>query len=429
MDFDKRLREIIEDYEETKKMFNITEVDYQTNSCADLDEFIEESLRNGDEITIKKFIDNLGLVLKYTSYYSKWMNYKDIYNYPSFYVSLKKNIKYYPFDNKTILFEKMMTDREIAHKFCDYHMLDVLLDGDCDSPGLCNIFNLLPSGDKILFLKTVLNKKVHLSFKRYYFSNKEYVFVLENYLEFLKLTGDLFDFSKKFDEDLLVTEKIDNYVSKHPEMIDDAILNEPYVKRFGSYLAEIILLVVKDVIKNENALLSDIEWLSGGGFSEVLRVKDKVIKIGKDRETESFPNNPYIVKPLLRKVITHENNRLFIEVTEMVDAKDEIDKEEMYELYVKLRKIGLICSDFHEKNVGILRKDNVIYWNRELSPSDEVLGLEPYIGDDELKAGDLVLHDADNIYHEGDPDALLCTCDLSLEFEEKYQKEKKLLLK
>ena len=51
-------------------------------------------------------------------------------------------------------------------------------------------------------------------------------------------------------------------------------------------LKEVIKLMVLDVMKNENVKFSDITY-NGGGFSRVLLIGNKVIKLG-DRVTKKF---------------------------------------------------------------------------------------------------------------------------------------------
>ena len=54
--------------------------------------------------------------------------------------------------------------------------------------------------------------------------------------------------------------------------------------------------------------------------------------------------------------------------------------------------------DVEPINIGRLLKDNVIHWNSEIMQIDEVLGFEPKRGNTILKAGELVILDADFIF-------------------------------
>lgn len=191
-------------------------------------------------------------------------------------------------------------------------------------------------------------------------------------------------------------------------------------------IIEIVYLIIEDVCKNEKINISDTNILGSGAFSSVLEVGDKVIKIGRNRGTRTFPNNPYINATLLRKEFPLSNNNSFvIEVNEKVDTKSEISEEELYQLYKNLRELNLIWLDVAYRNAGRLLKDNKINWREELPLTDERLGLQPYIGTKALKKGGLVILDNDLIYHEDDPDFPINShFPLYERFEKRYQKEK-----
>ena len=173
-------------------------------------------------------------------------------------------------------------------------------------------------------------------------------------------------------------------------------------------IIDIIKMVFEEVCKNEDVNFSDIKRIGRGGFTDVYQVGEKVIKIGHGRGNKVFPNNPYIIAPLMRKEFAFKNGKryegAFVEVTERVDILDDKDvsEEELYALYSRMREIGLEWMDIEARNVGLLRRDNSIYWNEVLEPSDEALGLAPRVGAGvHLKKGDLVILDADFIYEEG----------------------------
>ena len=75
----------------------------------------------------------------------------------------------------------------------------------------------------------------------------------------------------------------------------------------------------------------------------------------------------------------NEENKIFLEVTERVDTKTEVTTEELYQLYKKIRDLGLVWTDVAKRNVGRLKKDNIVHWNTPLSPTDEALELKKYI--------------------------------------------------
>ena len=157
---------------------------------------------------------------------------------------------------------------------------------------------------------------------------------------------------------------------------------------------EILEMITEEVCLNERCSKEDIKHLSAGAYSDVYEIGDKVLKIGRDRYTIKIPDNPYMIKPIIRRFI----NDLFIEVTEKVDTSVEVTTEELYELYKKLRDFGIVWTDVNKRNVGRLVKDNKVYWNKEINLDCESLNLEKRDYDICLKKGDLVIIDLDSLY-------------------------------
>ena len=216
--------------------------------------------------------------------------------------------------------------------------------------------------------------------------------------------------------------QVKDYIDNNEDKAINSIFCE--IKIEDSTLREIIKLMILDIMKNENIKFSDITY-NGGGFSRVLLIGDKVIKLG-DRFTKSFPNNPYIVAPLLRKELKVDDENCFVEVTERVDTSTKPSSEELYKLFKNLRNLGLIWTDIKEENVGRLKRKNIIHWQENLNPSEEVLGFSTKRGETILEEGDLVILDADFIYDENDPNINYSNNKiLTDEFEKRYQSEKK----
>ena len=197
-----------------------------------------------------------------------------------------------------------------------------------------------------------------------------------------------------------------------------------YSEKFDNIL-EVIYLIIEDVCHNENIDITEIERVGNGSFSSVLLAKNKVIKIGIPGKTKSFPNNPYINAMLLRKEFPINNEvSIFVEVSERVDIKSAIDIEELYQLYKKMRNIGLVWLDAAARNAGILLKDNKVSWRFDLPITDKSLGLDKFRGEEQLKKGDIVILDNDLIYDIDDPNILAeFATTYQVIFERRYQKD------
>ena len=222
--------------------------------------------------------------------------------------------------------------------------------------------------------------------------------------------------------------QVKNYIDNNEEQAINSIFckNGYLLKINEPMLREIIKLIILDVMKNEKVKFSDITY-NGGGFSRVLLIGDKVIKLG-NRITKSFPNNPYIVAPLLRKEFNINGEKCFVEVTERVDTSIKPSKEELYQLFKHLCNLGLKWTDIKASNVGRLNRKNIIHWQDNLYPSEDVLGLGAKRGTKILEERDFVILDADFIYDENDPNINYANNKpLYDEFEKRYQSEKKRL--
>jgi len=213
----------------------------------------------------------------------------------------------------------------------------------------------------------------------------------------------------------------------------NAVKKDPFsFERERKSIINDIVAVFNQLFLNEDASYSDIEFLGIGATSYVFAVKSKVIKIGSDRYTNNIRNNPYILQPVFRKSFEFKGNileGLFVEVVERVKTFKDINEDELYELYVSFRNIGLEWIDVEPRNVGALLKDNVINWKLPTVFENDLNGEEIH---EVRKAGDLVVLDTDFIYEPMAPEEFFnCYEDeewdfipIVRKFRKRYEKEK-----
>lgn len=214
----------------------------------------------------------------------------------------------------------------------------------------------------------------------------------------------------------------EEYLEKTIETILKDIYQTTYNKEKFKIGEDTIKIIIKEICKNENTDYGSIEYIGQGTFSYVIGIGNKVLKIGKTRNTKNFPNNPYIISPLMRETIDiDEDNKIFLEVTERADTNVQVNDEELYNLYKNLRQIGLVWTDMAKRNIGRLTKDNIIHWNTPINPTNESLELEEKRGDTILKKGQLVILDADHIYDEKSEEAQKKLS--NSQYEKRYQEE------
>lgn len=396
-----------------------------SNRISKLEEFLlKEGKRNKDKI--RKYAD---YILKNCSDYNWITSYLIMYDGDELidaiinnYNKLKENnIDTYSIINRIT---KYSNDKLISY-------IDKLIPV-IDDFTLHNILDKIKDNEEVMSYiieKYLINSTIFIKLTSFLLKNNLYIDkVYQNFDNIISNNiKDLYELKKQGTLNKETSTKISKIVQNNEEYLNNTIediLKEIYGKKFNSKDFKVgidtIKIIIKELCQNENKTYGDIEYLGKGTFSYVLAVGDKVLKIGIKRYTDSFPNNPYIITPLLRESIKiNEENKIFLEVTERVDTKTEVTTEELYQLYKKIRALGLVWTDVAKRNVGRLKKDNIVHWNTPLYPTDEALELKKYINASQLKKGDLIILDADHIY-EGYKYNLT-----NKEFEDRYQEELK----
>lgn len=396
-----------------------------SNRIGKLEAFLlKEGKRNKDKI--RKYAD---YILKNCSDYNWIASYLIMYDGDELidaiinnYNKLKENnIDTYPIINRIT---KYPNDKLISY-------IDKLIPV-LDDFTLHDILNKIKDNEEVMNYvidKYLINSTISIKLTSFLLKNNLYIDkVYQNFDNIISNNiKDLYELKKQGTLNEEASTKISKIVQNNKEYLDNTIediLKEIYGEKFNSKDFKVgidtIKIIIKELCQNENKTYGNIEYLGKGTFSYVLAVGDKVLKIGIKRYTDSFPNNPYIITPLLRESIKiNKENKIFLEVTERVDTKTEVTTEELYQLYKKIRALGLVWTDVAKRNVGRLKKDNIVHWNTPLSPTDEALELKKYINAPQLKKGDLIILDADHIY-EGYKYNLT-----NKEFEDRYQEELK----
>lgn len=316
-------------------------------------------------------------------------------------------------------------DFDKYNDFMDNDVLKVLAMLDLRKTFYLDTLNKLNEERQKDFLNLLVINGCDIPYSEIIYKGNNEQIVYDNLSLFIQNAQNLYALMDFVKNNPTALSQVKEYIDNNEEKAINSIFCETthLVKITDSSLKEVIKLLILDVMNNENVKFSEITY-NEGGFSRILLIGDKVIKLG-NRVTKSFPNNPYIIAPLLRKELKINDESCFIEVTERVDTSTLPNYEELYQLYKKLRNLGLVWTDISEINAGRLIKDNVIYWNEKLNPSDEVLGLQTKRGEMILKEGDLVILDADFIYDEKDSNINYADKrEICNEFEERYQREK-----
>ena len=347
---------------------------------------------------------------------------------PNFKEKFIEGLKNYPYtDEIGELFYNIwgcLNSKNKFDNFIDSNILKTLSTMNLKSSFYSSMLNRLNEENQKIFLNILAENKCDISYSMVEYKGNNKQIIYDNLPLFMENTENLYSLMNFVKDNSSALSKVKDYIDNNPEKAINSIFCETsnLVKMKDKTLKEVVKLIILDVLKNENAKLSDITY-NGGGFSRVLLIGNKVIKIG-NRDTKSFPNNPYIISPLLRKKLEFNGESCFVEVTERVDTSKKASKDELYQLFKNLRNLNLIWTDIKESNVGRLKKENIIHWRQNLNPTDEVLGLDVKRGETVLKEGNLVILDADFIYDENDPDINYTNNKYIYdEFEKRYQRE------
>ena len=406
-----------------------------------LDKFYKDKLelspfrrRNG-QILLK----HLGTMLKLSNQENiEWLGYKAIYSQEKFMETLAASIDKYSFPMEiSELFQQLYTkidNENLRQNIFTADMNEKLVEMNLSSNSYARLYSMMTNAQRNNLLEQLLSNNININYSKFLPYNDTITFIKNNIDIIYTHGGNIIDIKRLMElqkEDEFVS-KINAYIDNNPyimvnsiiDILKTKILNNKKIN-FDKYRSFIFLLL-DEISKNESASISSTEFIGTGGYSAVFAIKTKVIKIGIERKTPHFPNNPYILKPLLRKTITIDNMPIFFEVIEKVDTNiNDITKEEIYKLYKNIREIGLIWTDVKIDNVGRLIKDNKIYWYENITPSDETLEFTKTIGNYQLKKGELIVLDGDYIYNENDHNINSKMSNLQTEFEKTYQKELK----
>lgn len=400
----------------------------------------------------KELTKLLPLIIENTNEYnSNWIDYNnmELINTKGFLDTFIENINRFHFEDNDILNSRILymlflpdlNDNQMKK------IIDNLLECDCTlDPLTIDLLLTIIDKNQPELKEYMLNKyiKNEKTCDACVFNcNKEHIYENVDFILANIKNVDLFNLKKKVNDNKEVVEKIKNKIEKNKRYYINITINRLYNrfiknnaitsvedKNNFETILEVVYLIIEDICKNEKIDVSDMNILNNDSFSSILELGDKVIKIGCERGTKTFHNNPYVNAMLLRKeFVINEDASFYIEVNEKVDTKASFSEEELYQLYKKLREINLIWTDVATRNVGKLLKDNTVHWCKVLPLTEERLGLQPYRGKKEvLKKGELIILDNDCIFDENDEQEKIVKYNnpLQKEFEHRYQQEKEL---
>ena len=431
---EKKLNKLLEEAKEIRQQAVENEMaSYCNDSFDKLSNFILKKLdsrlvklRNKNTKIIADHFDEILPYIVSDNMNILFLNIDLLIEQPNFKEKFIEGLKKYPYHDRIdqLFYIIRVRLKDKFNNFIDSSILKTISTMNVESYFYRDMLNRLNEENQKIFLNILAENKCDIPYSGIMYKGNNKQIIYDNLSLFMENAQNLYSLMDFVKDNPSVYSKVKDYIDNNPEKAINSIFCEinKRVEMKDTTLKEVVKLIILDVLKNENVKFSDITY-TGGGLSRVLLIGNKVIKIG-DRATKSFPNNPYIISPLLRKKLEFNGESCFVEVTERVDTSKKASRAELYQLFKKLRNLNLVWTDIKEINVGRLKKENIIHWRQNLNPKDEILGLGVKRGETILKEGDLVILDADFIYDENDPNInYINNKDIYDEFEKRYQSE------
>lgn len=236
-----------------------------------------------------------------------------------------------------------------------------------------------------------------------------------------------------------VDEKLNSELESHKQEVAKELLSsislsgksEDAKQQLISDYIPTVTRMIEELLVDQDTRMVDIQRTGRGTYSKVYEIGEKVLKIGKPRETYNIPNHPRILQPLTRTNLIDERdgNKIFAcaEISDRVDklSEEDMQVEKLYQVYKELRDDGIIWTDARFSNVGKLRRRNIPKLNGEEMDVDPVaVGMDKEIKGRVLEVGEWVVIDTDFIYRERDSSLIWIENSYSAGFEKRWQQEK-----
>lgn len=149
---------------------------------------------------------------------------------------------------------------------------------------------------------------------------------------------------------------------------------------------------------DDNLSFKCFSKIDEGGYSDIYRYQDKIIKIGKTRASLKIADNSRILLPYFKGYVSDT----YIEVTDYCEPK-KVELEDLYLIYEELRDQNVMWLDPSNKNIGILTEDLA---KKQQEKRKNIINLDifenPSIKNNSLKAGDYVIIDLDHMVFDND---------------------------
>ena len=193
--------------------------------------------------------------------------------------------------------------------------------------------------------------------------------------------------------------------------------------------------IAKEMLQAQQLTPDQMYIYGSGHYSKTIKIGEYIFKVGKERTTPKIKNDERIIQPLFRREIGDNEEKIFIEVQDLVDKNwyegltQEQIEEELYKVYSEMRDRGIKWTDVNKENVGRLLKPNTGIYNvngQELKGANEATGFIETEHEQKkiLDVGELVIIDTDFIFDSKQEEIEYGVYSLYKKFEERYIQER-----
>ena len=239
-----------------------------------------------------------------------------------------------------------------------------------DSPCFEEVFNTFEPKTIYYVVNELVkqNEKINYNKLVYYLIEHQYLDLVEKNIKyFMNDNIYLMNLKNILNYTGLNEKYLNKYINENHGRIIDEILESAAlkinIKNNKTQTKKNIQKWIDRLVIYENISYSDIKLKGEGGFSNAYQIGSKILKIGSKRKTFKMKNNKRFLQPVVREEIYDNNNFSYcLEITELVDTND-ITEEDVYLIYKELRDQDLIWADPDTSNLGILLKENLVYYD------------------------------------------------------------------
>lgn len=219
---------------------------------------------------------------------------------------------------------------------------------------------------KIIYLLSYNNIKINCNlFISVILKNQKNINdVINNLTYFLINNNKLLELKHILSSYNISNDIIDKYIENNPNLVITEIANVNKFKNNNINQEKYILLltqIIVNLLNSKGLNFSNIEYLGSGLNSNAYKIGNEVLKINSKSKSFLIPNSDLFLSPLYSYTFKNEalKDTIFIEITKYAPNFN-ITKNDVFEVYKKIRDYGFIWTDCKKCNLGRLENGKIV---------------------------------------------------------------------